>query len=66
MPNPTRNPNSGGELMAQLTRCRNSIRDNVESVQLWISLHDAVEWKGKGGQFYVVKSNMEEYFKGAS
>ena len=50
--------------MAQLTRCRNSIRDNVESVQLWISLHDAVEWKGKGGQFYVVKSNMEEYFKG--
>ena len=55
------NPN--GELLTQLTRCKTSIKDTVESGHLWISLADAVKWRNKGGQYYVVKSDKEGYFK---
>ena len=54
--------NPRGELLMQLTKCKNSTKGAVESVHLWISLVDAMEWKNKGGEYYVMKSGMEDYF----
>ena len=54
--------NPRGELLMQLTKCKNNIKGAVESVHLWISLVGAMEWKNKGGEYYVSKSGMEDYF----
>ena len=54
--------NPRGELLMQLTKRKNSVKGAVESVHLWMSLVDAMEWKNKSGEYYVIKSGMEEYF----
>ena len=54
--------NPRGGFLMQLTKCKNSVKGTVESVHLWISLADARQWKNKDGEYYVIKSGVEEYF----
>ena len=52
------NLNPRGELFMQLTRGKNSIK-GAESIHLWISLVDAMKWKNKGGEYYVVNTTAD-------